>query len=94
MEIKCLIEIFRNCFNRGAGDILLAPFNKADVKAQVVGIEQQLRVYQESIGKFRESLIADKDRHTLKRNGAEIRTEQVITDFLNHNSELIKKVLF
>ena len=53
-----------------------------------------MRDYQESIENFRLQVLADREKHTFKRNGLEIRAEQVITEFLNHRSELIKKVLF
>ena len=70
-----MLEMFRNSFNRGSGDILQAPINRPEVKAQVATIEHQLRAYQESIGKLRDTVIADKERHTLKRNGIEIKAE-------------------
>lgn len=42
-----------------------------------------MRSYAENINKFKLQILADREKHTINRNGVQLRSEEVMREFLN-----------
>ena len=60
---------------------------------QIQEIDALIRSYRDNIEDHKKLVYEDREKNTVKRNGVQIKSEEVITDFLNHKSENLKKFM-
>lgn len=84
----------RNNLNyQNLGDLFQTITHDEGHTEKINNINSMIRQYGQNLDQFKAQVIADKENNTFRRNGQEIKSEQVLSDFLNNKSGKIINVL-
>ena len=85
---KSLIELFRTTLNKGEGDLFATKSYPEEKLIQEIAY--LMREYSNNVDMYKAQVIAEREKNTKRRNGIEIRTEEIISQVVCKGSQKIK----